>query len=61
MEQDYFRRTGLFHIMWVIRICKDLAYAHPWLPTNVYRAFVEANRIAIEEMEAINALCTTLP
>jgi len=61
VEQDYFLQTGLFHIIWLIRIRKDLDYAHPWLPTNVYRAFVEAKRIAIEELEAINALCATLP
>ena len=61
VEQEYFRRTGLFHIMWVIGIRKELADAHPWLPTNVYRAFVEAKQIAIKDMEAINALCVTLP
>jgi len=60
-EQDYFRRTGLFHIMWVIGVRKSLVERYPWLPTNVYRAFVEAKRIAIAELEAINALSVTLP
>ena len=61
VEQAYYRRTGLFPIMWLIGIRKDMVERYPWLPANVYRAFVEAKRIAMERLEAINALEVTLP
>ena len=61
VERDYFRRTGIFPIMHIIGIRKSLCDAHPWLPVNVYNAFVEAKRMCMSELGQIGHLYTSLP
>jgi 4,5-dihydroxyphthalate decarboxylase len=60
-EQDYFRRTGLFPIMHLIGIRKSLVEQHPWLAVNVYKAFLAAKKIAVQELGEIGALLVHLP
>jgi 4,5-dihydroxyphthalate decarboxylase len=60
-EQEYFKRTGLFPIMHLIGIRKSLVEKHPWLPVNVYKAFVAAKKIAAQELGEIGALLVQLP
>lgn len=50
-ERQYFARTGIFPIMHVIGIRKTLLAAHPGLASRVYEAFVEARRLAMDELE----------
>ena len=45
VEREYFRRTGIFPIMHVTAIRKELADAHPWLARNLMDAF-EASKAA---------------
>ena len=45
IEREYFRRTGIFPIMHVTAIRKELVDAHPWLPQNLIGAF-EASKAA---------------
>jgi 4,5-dihydroxyphthalate decarboxylase len=61
VEADYFRRTGIFPMMHMIGIRKSLVEAHPWLPVSVYKAFVQAKKIAMEQVRDIGQLWTTLP
>ncbi len=61
VEQDYFRRTGIFPIMHLIGIRKSLVEQYPWLPVNVYKAFVAAKNIAVTELNDIGQLTATLP
>jgi 4,5-dihydroxyphthalate decarboxylase len=61
VEQDYYRRTGLFPIMHLIGIRKALVEKHPWLPVNVYKAFLAAKKIAVQELGEIGALLIHLP
>ena len=42
VEQDYFRRTGIFPIMHVLAIRRDTAETHPWLPRAVFEAYSAA-------------------
>jgi 4,5-dihydroxyphthalate decarboxylase len=51
-EQDYFRRTGIFPIMHLVGIRRGLADTHPGLARAVYGAFLEARRIAMDELAA---------
>jgi 4,5-dihydroxyphthalate decarboxylase len=60
-EADYFRRTRIFPIMHLIGIRKSLAERHPWLPVNVFKAFIEAKRLAMHELNEICHLAVTLP
>ena len=49
-EMVYFQRTGIFPIMHVTGIRKELADEHPWLAVNLFRAFNEAKAIAMKRM-----------
>jgi 4,5-dihydroxyphthalate decarboxylase len=60
-EEDYFRRTGIFPIMHIIGIRKSLVEQHPWLPVNVYKAFVAAKQMADRDLNEIGHLMVTLP
>jgi 4,5-dihydroxyphthalate decarboxylase len=60
-EEKYFAKTGLFPIMHVIGIRRDLADAYPWLPGAVYRAFRRAQAACVAAMEDDNALEAMLP
>ncbi|MDX2142048.1 MAG: ABC transporter substrate-binding protein [Rhodospirillaceae bacterium] len=61
VEEDYFRRTRIFPIMHVIGIRKVLAARHPWLPVNVYNAYLEAKKLCYYNNEKLGHLYTTLP
>ena len=43
------------------RVRNDLAERHPWLPASVMKAFVEAKRIADEDLREVVALKIGLP
>jgi 4,5-dihydroxyphthalate decarboxylase len=60
-EEDYFRRTGIFPIMHMVGIRKSLVEKHPWLPVNVYKAFLEAKRIVEKDLNEICHLMAMLP
>ncbi len=61
VEKAYFQKTGVFPIMHVVGIRKELAEANPWLPASVLKAFVQAKDIAVREFAEVAALKLTLP
>ena len=58
---EYYRRTGLFPIMHVLAIREGLADKHPWLPSSVYKAFLQAKNHCIAEMRDVTALKVSDP
>jgi len=60
-EQDYYRRTGVFPIMHAVGIKRELLERHPWLAASVYKAFVQAKRLADAEFVEMTALKIGLP
>ena len=60
-ERRFYLDTRLFPIMHVVAVRRGLAERHPWLPANVLRAFVEAKRRAIHDLEQTNFLRVALP
>lgn len=60
-EQDYFKKTGIFPPMHMIGIRKSLVEQHPWLPVNVYKAFLKAKEVAMYQVTSIGHLYATLP
>ena len=60
-ERDYFRRTGLFPIMHAVGVRRDVLQKHPWLAASVYKAFVQAKRLADAEFSETTALKIGLP
>jgi 4,5-dihydroxyphthalate decarboxylase len=61
VEKSYYQKTGLFPIMHLIGIKKELAARYPWLPGSLYKAFLEAKEIALSEVREVAALNVTLP
>jgi 4,5-dihydroxyphthalate decarboxylase len=60
-EMAYYKKTGLFPIMHLIGIKKTLVAKYPWLPTSLFKAFLEAKELAIVDLCDVNALMVTLP
>jgi 4,5-dihydroxyphthalate decarboxylase len=59
--KDYFRRTGVFPIMHIVGIRKELAAQHPWLPGAVFKAFVQAKLAAAAALADTSATKVMLP
>lgn len=49
-EENYFRRTGVYPIMHVIAMRRDILNEYPWLARNLYLAFDESKKRAVERM-----------
>jgi 4,5-dihydroxyphthalate decarboxylase len=61
VAKDYYRRTGIFPIMHVVGIRKELAQQHRWLPGAVFKAFSQSKHKALELLEDTSATKVTLP
>lgn len=61
VEEDYYRRTRIFPPMHIMGVRKTLAERYPWLPVAVYKSFIRAREIALEELEEIAYYFVTLP
>jgi 4,5-dihydroxyphthalate decarboxylase len=59
--KDYYRRTGVFPIMHLIGVRKELAARHPWLPGALLKAFTQAKSVALEKLADTSATKVTLP
>ena len=47
VEDDYFRRTGIFPILHIMGIRNELVERHPALARNVFKAFLAAKNVAL--------------
>ena len=61
MAKDYYRRTGVFPIMHVAAVRKELAAKHPWLPAALVKAFTQSKAAALELLSDTSATKVTLP
>jgi 4,5-dihydroxyphthalate decarboxylase len=61
VEQQYFRKTGLFPIMHVIGVRKELVEQHPWIAASVYKAFSQARDFAARDLAQRGQLRVILP
>ncbi len=61
VAKDYFKRTGVFPIMHVVGIRKELAARHPWLPAAVVKAFEQSKAAALDLLADTSATKVTLP
>jgi 4,5-dihydroxyphthalate decarboxylase len=53
LEEDYYRRTGIFPIMHAIVIRRDVYEANRWIARNLYDAFEAAKRAGIANLGEI--------
>jgi 4,5-dihydroxyphthalate decarboxylase len=61
VEEDYFRRTGIFPIMHTVVVRRDVHEAHPWVPRSLTKAFEQAKAVAESDLSDTVALKVMLP
>jgi 4,5-dihydroxyphthalate decarboxylase len=61
VEQDYYRRTGIFPIMHTVVIREDVHSEHPWVARSLYEAFCDAKDMAVRGLYDTDALRLVLP
>lgn len=61
IERRCFEATGIFPIMHLIAMRRDLYERHRWLATSFFEAFVESKRRALARMRYGGSLATMLP
>jgi 4,5-dihydroxyphthalate decarboxylase len=61
LERDYARRTGIFPIMHLIGIRRDLAQSRPELIPAICDGFERARRYSLDKLSQAQALSTMLP
>ncbi|TMQ10287.1 MAG: ABC transporter substrate-binding protein [Deltaproteobacteria bacterium] len=60
-EIDYYRRTGIFPVMHVVVLRRDVYDAHRWAARSLFRAFVAARDAAWQGMDETASLRFMLP
>ena len=60
-ERAYYSKTGVFPIMHVIAIRRDLAKSHPELPKMVFDMYSQAKQMAYDDLGTTTSLKVTLP
>jgi len=58
---DYYRRSGIFPIMHVLGVRKDLVERHRWLPATVFKAFAVAKAVCAARLVDTSATKVMLP
>ncbi len=61
VETEYYRRTGIFPIMHLIVLKRDIYEENPWLAYSLLKAFTESKMICAKEMSVQSALRYMLP
>lgn len=61
VEKTYYKRTGIFPIMHLIAIKRDVYEKHPFIAQSLYRAFCESKQAALVRMRNYSALRFMLP
>jgi 4,5-dihydroxyphthalate decarboxylase len=61
VERAYYRKTKIFPIMHAIAIRRELYEENRWIAMSLYKAFVESQKIAYDELYEAAALRTMLP
>jgi 4,5-dihydroxyphthalate decarboxylase len=50
VEQEYYRKTGIFPMMHTVVIREEVLAANPWIAESMYKAFVQAKDWCLEQM-----------
>ena len=59
--KDYFRRTGIFPIMHMLGVRRELVERHPWLPGTLLKAFEQAKALSYAHLADTAATKVALP
>ncbi|MBI3014192.1 MAG: ABC transporter substrate-binding protein [Candidatus Tectomicrobia bacterium] len=61
VEEEYYRRTGIFPIMHTFVLKTKLFEAEPWAAISLYKAFVQAKQLNYQTLYDTDALPASLP
>ena len=61
VEENYFRKTGIFPIMHTVIMKREIYEKNPWIAVNLYKAFSEAKKMVLENYARTEALRVALP
>lgn len=61
VERAYYKKTGIFPIMHVVALRKDVYEEHPWIAVSLYEAFDEAKRRCLANLQIDEPLPVSLP
>ena len=61
VAKDYYARTGVYPIMHILGVKKELAERQPWLPNALLKAFTQSKKAALDLLEDTSATKVTLP
>jgi 4,5-dihydroxyphthalate decarboxylase len=61
VERDYYRSTGIYPIMHLVAIKRELYQRHPFIATSLYQAFCKSKDIALARLRFSRALATMMP
>lgn len=61
VEMAYWKKTGIFPIMHVVALRREVVEAHPWIAMNLLQAFTEAKRRSLERISDVTASPVPLP
>jgi 4,5-dihydroxyphthalate decarboxylase len=60
-EQTWFQSSGFFPIMHCLAVKREIVDWHPWIPVELFRAFVRAKAMSLAELAQVNVLRVSLP
>jgi 4,5-dihydroxyphthalate decarboxylase len=61
VERDYYKRTGIFPIMHLVALRRDVYERHPFVATSLYEALTKSRHRALALMRETGALRYMLP
>lgn len=61
VEQRYFKKTGIYPIMHLVAIRRELAEQHQWLPKAVFNAYCKSKQLDYSESTRIRWAYSSLP
>jgi 4,5-dihydroxyphthalate decarboxylase len=59
--KDYYKRTGIFPIMHLVGVRREIVDKQPWLPAAVLKAFERSKAIALDRLADTSSAKVTLP
>ena len=60
-EREYYERTKIFPIMHLVAIRRKVYQENPWVAQSLFKGFVEAQRMAYQDLHETAALKVMLP
>jgi 4,5-dihydroxyphthalate decarboxylase len=61
VEKAYFQKTGIFPIMHVIALRRDVYEQNRWIARALFKAFIAAQQICYDQLRVMASLKTMLP